>query len=142
VRNLVASRVPLADLIFIVSGLQGLEYILRSRAPMHGLQSSPMLNAIEAALPFWAWGSWLLIPSLVGLFCLRLKVWRIAVIMHALAAGAYVGLCSGIIVGVVHLHQWWGWNSAPAYAGFAIMHALWAVVDVLREHTYDHLVKP
>lgn len=129
-RNLVSSRVPLADFWFIVSLAQGIEYLLRPR------DSSVVLNAIENALPLWVWGVWLAVPSLIGLISNRGEWWRISVTAHIICAGAYAGLAYGLIAGVIQARQAWGWQSVPAYVLLLTLHGLWALVDVLRQRPY------
>ena len=131
-RNLVASRVPLGDLWFLVALAQGVEYLLRP----HG--STLVLNAVESALPLWAWGGLLTLPGLTGLAANRLKRWVLSVFCHISCAAVYAGLCYGIIAGVIEAQQRWGWQLAVGYACFVTLHGLWAVIDRIRDRA-NHL---
>lgn len=127
VRALVQSRVPLANMIYIVALMQGVEYCLRPA------NTALVLNVIEGSIPFWAWGVWLALPAVVGMVAHRFRIWGLAVMCHAVIGGAYVGLAFGFVLGVVSAGQYWGWQSFPSYLFLAVLHALWAVIDAFRE---------
>jgi hypothetical protein len=125
-RGLVASRVPIADGLFVIAALAGVDYLLRPT------ESTTTLNYIEAWVPLKGWGIWLIAPSLVGFTALRLRRWGTATVCHAILAGAYLGLAFGLVVGVVRIHQEWGWGTAPLWAAVGALHMVFAVIDTLR----------
>lgn len=131
-KALVQSRVPLADLWFVATALYGIEYLLRPR-----VSTSPVLNVLEGAAPFWVWGCMLITPSVIGLFADRMKWWGTAVWMHGCCFAVFCGLLYGIVAGVAAANQAWGWALGIGYALLITLHGLWAIVDVLRDRARE-----
>lgn len=133
VRYLIASRVPIADVLFIAALLQGIDYLLRPA------ESTALLNAVEAAVPIWAWGGVFAGAGALGFVALRRKLWPLAGICHAALFGVYGGVGAGIVISVVQLHQYWGWGAAVLWWVAAAGHALFGLIDVWREDLYRRL---
>ena len=136
VRYLIASRVPIADVLFIVAFLQGIDYLLRPA------ESTALLNAVEAIVPLRGWGVLFTVPGLLGFIAIRRRGWKLASICHAALVGAYAGVGIGIILSVVHAQQVWGWGPAALWLATACAHCLFALVDVWREDLLSRHVRP
>lgn len=130
-RNLVASRVPLADLFFALTALYGVEYLLRPT------DTAKVLNVLERAAPFWAWGLALILPALFGLAADRMKWWGIAVWGHMVCFAVFAGLLYGLIAGVAEARQLWGWQLGIGYLLLILLHGLWGVIDVIRDRAQE-----
>lgn len=133
VRYLIASRVPIADVLFIAALLQGIDYLLRPA------DSTSLLNAVEAAVPIWVWGIVFAAAGAGGFLAIRRRLWSLAGICHAALFGVYGGVGAGIIISVVQLHQYWGWGAAVLWWVAAVGHALFGLIDVWREDLYRRL---
>lgn len=124
-RQLARSRVPFTYMLFVVALLQGLDYILRPDT-----YAASLIDTVVA----WHWYGWpLMLAGIVGLGAVTLRRYRLAIHAHVVALAIYTALAAGYIAnGFSEHHPTYGWALTPVFLFMALLHGIFATVDVYR----------